>query len=278
VPTSRFQLPLGKRTLVMGILNVTPDSFSDGGDLADPATAVQAGRRMAKEGADILDIGGESTRPGSQAVPLAVEMERVLPVFDQLGKAPPVPLSVDTTKSHVARACLERGARIVNDVSAGRVDPSIVEVAREFDAYLVLMHMQGTPRTMQQNPSYGDVVREVLQFLAERADFAASRGVQRDRIIIDPGIGFGKTLEHNLALLRAVPRLKQLGYPVMIGGSRKAMFKGILGIEDPKQRDGPTAFLTAALAAEGVDIVRVHEVPMNRDAARVGDALRSTTA
>jgi dihydropteroate synthase len=262
----------------MGILNVAPDSFSDGGDLGDPKAAVQAAGRMTTEGADLLDIGGESTRPGSQGVPLNVELERVVPVFDQLGKASRVPLSIDTTKAQVAQACLKRGARMVNDVSAGRADPAVVEVAREFDAYLVLMHMQGTPRTMQERPTYRDVVKEVSQFLAERADFALSRGVARDRIIVDPGIGFGKTLDHNLALLRSVPQLKRLGYPVMVGASRKSMFKAILGIDEPKKRDGPTAFLTTALAAAGVDIVRVHEVALNRDAARVGDALRSTRA
>jgi dihydropteroate synthase len=262
----------------MGIINATPDSFSDGGDLLDPKAAVAAGRTMIQQGADILDIGGESTRPGSNGVSLPVELGRVVPIFDGLAKASGVALSIDTTKAAVARACLERGAVMVNDVSAGRTEPAIFDAARDFGAYLVLMHMKGTPRTMQDNPDYADVVREVCEFLKERAAAAEARGVARDRIIVDPGIGFGKTLEHNLALLRAVPELKRLGYPLMVGASRKSLFKALFGHDRPKDRDAPTASLTAALAAAGVDIVRVHEIPGNLAAARVGDTLRSTKA
>jgi dihydropteroate synthase len=270
----RFELPLGKRTLLMGIVNVTSDSFSDGGDFLDPTLAAGHARRMVAQGADLVDIGGESTRPGSEGVSLRVELDRVLPVFEGLGKDRPVPLSIDTTKSHVARACLERGARLVNDVSAGRTDPALVDAARDFDAYLILMHMKGSPREMQVNPSYADVVGEVVDFLGARAAWAQERGVQKDRIILDPGLGFGKTLEHNLELLRSLPRLRALGYPLMVGASRKSMFKALLGIEDPKKRDAATATLTAYLASQGVDIVRVHEIPWNRDGARLGDALR----
>jgi dihydropteroate synthase len=270
----RFRLPLGERTLLMGVLNVTPDSFSDGGEFEAPDAAAAHAHRLAEEGADIVDIGGESTRPGSTGVSIEDELSRVIPVFERLGKAFPVPTCVDTTKGQVARECLRRGARLVNDISAARRDPAVIDAAREADAYLVLMHMQGSPREMQQNPTYTDVVGEVGAFLKERARFVESRGLPRDRIIIDPGIGFGKTLEHNLALLRAVPEFKGLGYPVLVGASRKSMFKALLGIEDPKARDFPTASLTALLAASGADIVRVHEVARNREAARLGDAMR----
>jgi len=270
----RFELPLGKRTLLMGIVNVTSDSFSDGGEFLDPALAAGRARQMVAQGADLVDIGGESTRPGSEGVSLRVELDRVLPVFERLGKERAIPLSIDTTKSQVARACLEKGARIVNDVSAGRADPAVVDAARDFDAYLILMHMKGVPREMQVNPSYADAVVEVAEFLSARAAWAEGRGVQRDRIILDPGLGFGKTLEHNVHLLRGLPRLKALGYPLLVGASRKSMFKALLGIEDPKKRDAATAALTSYLASQGVDIVRVHEIPWNRDAARLGDALR----
>jgi len=271
---ARLELPLGKRTLIMGIVNVTPDSFSDGGDFLDPDRAAGQAREMASQGADLLDIGGESTRPGSAGVSLQTELSRVVPVFERLQGEPPAPMSIDTTKAKVARACLERGARIVNDVSAGRIDPGVVDAAREFDAYLILMHMKGAPRDMQVNPSYADAVGEVLQFLRERAAWAQERGVARDRIIVDPGLGFGKSLEHNLELLRSLPRLKSLRYPPMVGASRKSLFKALLGIEQPKARDAATATMTTFLASQGVDIVRVHEIPGNRDAARIGDALR----
>lgn len=271
---SGFRLPLGQRTLIMGVLNVTPDSFSDGGDFASTQAAAAHARRLAAEGADLIDIGGESTRPGSKGVSVETELARVVPVFEALGGGLPAALSVDTTKAAVARACLERGATLVNDVSAGRFDPGILDEVAAAGPYLVLMHMQGNPQTMQADPTYKDVVSEVVAFLQERAEAAAARGVARDRIIVDPGIGFGKTLEHNLALLRAVPRLKSLGFPVMVGASRKSLFKALLGLEEPKARDAATAQLTAVLAAQGVDIVRVHEVPSNLRAARLGDSLR----
>ncbi len=271
----RFTLPLGERTLIMGVVNVTPDSFSDGGLFERAAAAAQHSRRLFSEGADIVDIGGESTRPGSSGVSLQEELRRVVPVFDALGKGFPGALSVDTTRMEVARACLARGASMVNDVSAGRTDPEILRAAAAADAYLVLMHMQGTPKEMQKAPHYLDVVKEVSGFLVERAEAAEAEGVGRDRIIIDPGVGFGKTLEHNLALLKALPALKRAGYPVMVGASRKSMFKALFGIEDAAARDGATAQLTAVLAASGVDIVRVHEVPLNRQAAALGDQFRA---
>lgn len=258
----------------MGVVNVTPDSFSDGGDFASAEAAASQAQRLLAEGADIVDIGGESTRPGSRGVTLEAELSRVVPVFDKLKGGPAAALSIDTTKAGVARACLQRGAQIVNDVSAGRLDAGLFGEVAAAGAYLVLMHMKGTPRTMQESPHYADVVGEVLHFLGERAEAAQASGVASDRIIVDPGIGFGKTLEHNLALLRAVPRLKSLGFPVLVGASRKSLFNALSGLQEPKARDEATAQLTAALAAQGVDIVRVHEVPQNLRAARLGDALR----
>ncbi len=258
----------------MGIVNVTPDSFSDGGKFAEARAASRQALKLARQGADIIDIGGESTRPGSKGVSLEEELRRVVPVFERIGGRSSAVLSVDTTKAKVARECLARGAGMVNDVSAGRADPGVVDAAGDAGAYLVLMHMRGRPRDMQENPTYRDVVEEVMTFLQERARDARSRGVRKDRIIVDPGIGFGKTLAHNLALLRSVPRLKKLGYPVLIGASRKSLFKGLLAIEGPADRDAATADLTTYLAACGTDIVRVHEVPGNRIAARLGDGLR----
>lgn len=274
VTKARFTLPLGERTLLMGVVNVTPDSFSDGGKFSETQAAADHARKLAREGADIVDIGGESTRPGAASVPLQEELARVLPVFDALRSGFGAALSVDTSKMEVARACLARGAHIVNDVTAGRADPELMRAAAAADAYLVLMHMQGTPADMQKAPRYDDVVREVCAFLAARADEARAAGVARDRIIIDPGIGFGKTLDHNLALLGAVPDLKRVGYPVLIGASRKSLFKALFALDDPAARDGATAQLTTALAAAGVDILRVHEVPMNKQAAALGDRLR----
>jgi dihydropteroate synthase len=258
----------------MGVVNVTPDSFSDGGDFAKPAAAAAHARKLAKQGAHIIDIGGESTRPGSAPVSEKRELERVLPVFEALGPKFPALLSIDTSKAGVARACLESGAGMVNDVTAGRKDPKVLAAARDAGAYLALMHMQGEPRSMQEAPTYADVVEEVAQFLKERSAAALNAGVARERLLVDPGIGFGKTLEHNLQLLRATPDLRRLGFPLLVGASRKSLFKGLLGIEKAKARDRPTASLSAILAYLGADVLRVHEVRNNLEAARLGFALR----
>ena len=202
------------------------------------------------------------------------ELERVLPVFEALGPKFPAMLSIDTSKAKVARACLESGAGMVNDVTAGCKEPKLLTVARDAGAYLALMHMQGEPRTMQDAPTYSDVVEEVSQFLKDRAAAAQKAGVDRERILLDPGIGFGKTLEHNLQLLRATPDLRRLGFPLMVGASRKSLFKGLLGINDAKARDRPTASLSALLAYLGADVLRVHEVKHNLEAASLGFALR----
>ena len=266
------------RTLIMGILNVTPDSFSDGGQFFDIAQAVIRGLKVADEGADIIDVGGESTRPGSVAVPLAEELRRVIPVVRTLAERTSCLISVDTTKAIVARAALAAGAHIINDVSAATWDPAMAAVAVEFKAGLVLMHCQGNPQTMQQDPHYTDVVAEVRSYLAARLEALAAAGLTRDHMVVDPGIGFGKTLEHNLALLRHLDQFSALARPILIGVSRKTMLGKLTGREKPEQRlAGGLAALTSAVL-RGARIIRTHDVAASRDAARVADALRSDQA
>lgn len=256
---------------VMGILNVTPDSFSDGGTHLGVAGAVEHGRRLFAEGADIVDVGGESTRPGAEPVPSAVERERVVPVVAAL--AGQGPLSVDTTKAEVARAALEAGATIVNDVSAGSRDPELLPVVAKARAGLVLMHLRGQPRDMQRDPRYDDVVREVAAHLRARARAAWRAGVDPARIALDPGIGFGKLLEHNLRLMRALPELRSLGFPLCLGVSRKS-FLGRLSGEEQAARRGPETLAAVVLAdGLGAEIHRVHEVAPVRAALRVARAL-----
>jgi dihydropteroate synthase len=266
--------PLGVRTLVMGIVNVTPDSFSDGGMLSTTEEAVAHGVQLAADGADILDIGGESTRPGADAVPLDQELARVVPVVTGLAEAAPthVALSVDTRRPDVARAALDAGASIVNDVTAGR-DPAMFDAVRATGAGLVLMHMLGDPATMQDDPRYDDVVADVRDFLAARIGAAVAAGVPRDHVCVDPGLGFGKTLEHNLALLRAIAAFEQLRTPVLVGASRKRFIGELTGVEDPIDRVEGTAGTVAWCAANGVDVVRVHDVLAMARVVRVVDAI-----
>jgi dihydropteroate synthase len=266
--------PLGVRTLVMGIVNVTPDSFSDGGMLSTTEEAVAHGVQLAADGADILDIGGESTRPGADAVPLDQELARVVPVVTGLAEAAPthVALSVDTRRPDVARAALDAGASIVHDVTAGR-DPAMFDAVRAAGAGLVLMHMLGDPATMQDDPRYDDVVADVRDFLAARIGAAVAAGVPRDHVCVDPGLGFGKTLEHNLALLRAIAAFEQLRTPVLVGASRKRFIGELTGVEDPIDRVEGTAGTVAWCAANGVDVVRVHDVLAMARVVRVVDAI-----
>jgi dihydropteroate synthase len=248
----------------MGIVNVTPDSFSDGGVNLDADTAAAAARRMVAEGAAIVDVGGESTRPGSAGVPLDEELRRVIPVLERLDG---VPVSIDTAKAEVARRALALGAELVNDVTALRGDPELAGVVAESGAYLCLMHMQGEPRTMQVEPRYDDVAREVASFLEERLRFAVDAGIPEERICLDPGIGFGKTVEHNFELLRRLHVLLALGRPVVIGFSRKRSLGRLLG--DPDATTGSTAAsVGAAVAAyeRGATILRVHDVREHAEA------------
>jgi len=263
---SLWSLPAGlalRRPWVMGILNVTPDSFSDGGRFASFEAAVARAWQIAREGAQILDLGGQSTRPGSESVPLEEELARVVPVMRELALQDyPLPISVDTSKAAVARACLELGARVINDVTALRGDPEMPALARESGAAVILMHMLGEPRTMQEAPRYGDVVEEVAAFLRERREFAIRAGVAPGRILLDPGIGFGKRLEHNLALLRGVAELRARcgGAPLMIGASRKRFIGELFNGAPVDQRlEGSLAAAGAAIAG-GAEGVRVHDV------------------
>lgn len=261
------------RTHVMGIVNVTPDSFSDGGKFAQTGAAVEHGLRLVEEGADILDIGGESTRPGAVPVTLDEELARVIPVIERLRAATPVPLSIDTTKAEVARQAVAAGAEIINDVTALTADPAMAAVAVASGAGVVLMHMIGTPRTMQDNPQYGDVVAEVGEYLSGRLRAAEAAGIDAERIVLDPGIGFGKSFEHNLELLRRLKELLALGRPLLVGPSRKAFIGRILGGLPPEARvEGTAAVVTAAILA-GARVMRVHDVKAIVRAARVADAL-----
>jgi dihydropteroate synthase len=256
----------------MGVLNVTPDSFSDGGEHLEPDVAVSAARRMFQDGAAIVDIGGESTRPGSDGVSVDEELRRVLPVLERLQGE--VPVSIDTAKGEVARRALELGAELVNDVTAFRSDPALAEICAEHDAYVCLMHMQGEPRTMQLEPRYDDVAGEVTAFLEERMAFAVEHGVREDRICLDPGIGFGKTVEHNVELLCRLDVLLGLGRPILIGFSRKSSLGRLAG--DPQATTGPLgASVAAAVAAyeRGATILRVHDVREHVDALAVARAL-----
>jgi dihydropteroate synthase len=257
----------------MGIVNTTPDSFSDGGRIMGPASALEHARRLVSEGADLLDLGGESSRPGSVPVPVGEELRRVIPAVAAVAAELAVPISVDTTKAEVARQALEAGAAIINDISALSADPEMPHLVAETGAGVVLMHMQGVPQTMQVEPTYEDVVREVYDFLARRVEWAEARGIPRDRIAIDPGIGFGKTLDHNLAILRNLARFDTLGCVLLIGTSRKGFLGRITG-RGPHQR--ATASVVSSLAAclAGARVVRVHDVAPMVDAIKVWTEVR----
>jgi dihydropteroate synthase len=265
---------IGARPLVMGIVNVTPDSFSDGGQHFTTDAAVEHALRLVAEGADILDIGGESTRPGSRPVPVEEELSRVIPVVRRLVAQTRVPISVDTTKAAVARPALEAGAAIVNDVTAGRGDPDMIGVVAKFEAGLVLMHMQGTPETMQLNPAYDNVVSEVFEFLQGRVQFCIDAGIRQDRLAIDPGIGFGKTFEHNMVLLRDLGELTRIGRPVVLGVSRKGMLGQITGRPRAERVAASLAAACYCASHGAAHVLRVHDVAPTVDAAKVIAAVR----
>ncbi len=264
--------PLGPAR-VMGILNVTPDSFSDGGTWFDERRALEHGLGMLTEGADLVDVGGESSRPGAQPIPAEVEIERVLPVIAGLARDGRAAISIDTTKASVARAALQAGASVVNDVSAGRNDPELLALVREHGAGLILMHMQGTPNDMQRAPRYQDVVREVLAELRARARAAWQAGIDPACIALDPGLGFGKELEHNLELMRGLPELRSLGFPLCLGASRKSFLGRLSGEERPAARAAETTAAVALGAFLGAEIHRVHEVAPARAALSLARAL-----
>ncbi len=257
------------RPAIVGILNLTPDSFSDGGRYADVAAALDHAHRMVAEGADAIDVGGESTRPGAGRVEPAEQIRRVVPVLEALAAEVDVPISIDTTSATVAEAALEAGASILNDVSAGLEDGRMFGLAAERATPIILMHKQGDPATMQAAPTYQDVVAEVGRFLTARRDAAVAAGISPERIVLDPGIGFGKTTQHNLALLGGLSDLVALGQPVMLGTSRKRFIGEICSLEDPVDRVAGTVATTAMGVAAGVQLFRVHDVGPNRQAADV---------
>ncbi|HEV7223290.1 MAG TPA: dihydropteroate synthase [Pirellulales bacterium] len=255
--TRRLELP--RRPLVMGVVNVTPDSFSDGGRFDSPAAAVEQGLRLIEQGADLLDVGGESTRPYAEAVAAEEELRRVIPVVAELSRRAAVPISIDTSKARVAREAVNAGAEIINDITALAGDPAMPEVARETRAGVCAMHMQGTPQTMQDNPSYADVVAEVLAYLRERRRWLVAAGIDPERLALDPGIGFGKTHQHNLTLLSHCDRFHELGSPLVVGPSRKGFIAKILQ-DKQADRTAGTIGVALSLASQGVQILRVHDV------------------
>jgi len=269
-------LDLSAQTLIMGVLNVTPDSFSDGGEFFTTDKAVEQGKRMAAEGAQIIDVGGESTRPGSEGVSVDEELARVLPVITKLRESIPAFISIDTSKATVASAALDAGASIINDVTGGRGDPKMFALAAERKVALILMHMQGTPRTMQAAPRYDDVVREVAYFFRQQYDRVLQCGGDAMAVAFDPGIGFGKTVEHNLALLANLERLRIDDRPLVVGVSRKSSLGKMIGSNAMEDRLAPTVAFTALLRERGANVLRVHDVKENMAALRVTEALLKT--
>lgn len=266
------QLSFGQRTLIMGVLNVTPDSFSDGGSYLGVAAAISHAMEMVEDGADAIDIGGESSRPGASPASTEEELARVLPVVEGLVDGISVPISIDTCKSEVARRVLEIGAHIVNDITALQGDAEMAKVVAEMNAGVILMHMRGTPRTMQNSPVYDDVVSEVSSWLQCRIEEAETKGISPDHIVVDPGIGFGKTVDHNLEILRRLDEFRRLNKPVLIGTSRKSFIGKILDLPVSDRMEGTAATVTWAIA-HGADMIRVHDVKAMRRVARMTDAL-----
>ncbi|MBW1781568.1 MAG: dihydropteroate synthase [Deltaproteobacteria bacterium] len=266
-------LDLSQRTHVMGVLNVTPDSFSDGGRYFETDKAVEHGLQMARDGADIIDIGGESTRPYSEAVSVAEEMDRVIPVIEALRKEIATPISIDTCKARVAQAALKAGASIINDISALRFDPEMTQTAAQAGVPVILMHMKGTPGDMQKNPVYDNLIQELLDFLQDAIDRCEAAGIPRDLTVVDPGIGFGKTFDHNLNIIRDLSRFQGLKRPVLIGPSNKAFIGHILKRE-PDERDTGSMAAVAAGVMNGAHMVRVHHVKKAVETVKIIDAVK----
>ena len=276
VRCKKGDLNLSKRTHIMGVINVTPDSFSDGGFFFDPNRAIAHALKLVDEGADIIDIGGETTRPGSKPITAETEISRVIPVIERLAPKIDVPISIDTYKSLVAERAIEAGAEIINDISALNFDPKMAEIASRHDVPVVLMHIKGTPENMQQNPCYVSVISEIIEYLKDSIEMAEKAGIDPHKIIIDPGIGFGKSLDdgHNLKIINRLSEFKSLGKPILVGPSRKAFIGKILNA-DVTQREEGTAAAVSAAVLNGANIVRVHNVGMIRKVVRVIDAIKN---
>ena len=277
-----YDMEFGRQTCIMGVVNVTPDSFSDGGNFFTSDAAVAQGEKLAADGADILDIGGESTRPFSEPIPDDEEIRRVIPVIENLAKRLSIPISIDTMKAAVARRALEAGAAMINDISALRFDPDMAAVAKAFDTPVVLMHMLGDPKTMQKSPSYDDLIFEIRNFLEEAIRRAEGQGISKSKLIIDPGIGFGKTVSHNLLLINHLAAFASLEVPILIGPSRKAFIRKLLKNEQSEDisADSPiveigTQAAVAAAVLRGAHIVRVHDVANTRATIRILDAMKA---
>jgi dihydropteroate synthase len=271
---SNFCLDFSKKTYIMGILNVTPDSFSDGGLYLDKSSAIEKAYRMVKEGADIIDIGGESTRPGSESITIDEELRRTIPVIGALTKEIKVPISIDTYKSEVAKAALDAGASMVNDISGLRFDPRMAEVVSKYKVPVVIMHIKGTPKDMQQNPVYEALIPEMMDYLRGSISIAIRSGISEDKIIIDPGIGFGKTSEHNLEIINKLWEFTSLEKPILIGPSRKAFIGKILGDAPVTQRLEGTAAAIAISIMNGANMIRVHDIKEMAGVAKVVDAVK----
>ena len=264
---------LSQRTYIMGILNVTPDSFFDGGKFFNVDEAVERGVKMAEEGADIIDIGGESTRPGSESISLEEELSRVIPVIEGLSKEIEVPISIDAYKSIVVKKALDSGASMINDISALRFDPEMKKIAAQYKVPIVLMHIKGTPKNMQENPYYDDVMKEISFYLKESITIAKDSGIEEDKIIIDPGIGFGKRLEDNLDILKNLSMLKSLGKPILVGPSRKSFIGKVLDLPPEERLEGSLGALAVAIL-NGANLVRVHDVKESSRVAKLVDAIK----
>ncbi len=261
----------GKKTYIMGILNVTPDSFFDGGKYSNLENALKQAEKMINDGADIIDIGGESTRPGSEHVTVAEELERVLPVIEKI-KNIGVPISIDTTKAIVAEQAVKLGAKIINDISGLTFDPEMVKVVAKTNTYTVIMHIKGNPKNMQLNPSYNDLIGEIKEFFQKNIALALEHNISKNKIILDPGIGFGKTVEHNLEILRNLGLFKDIGFPLLLGTSRKSFITKISGVPIEERLEGSIATAVTGVAA-GVDILRVHDVKETKRAIMIADAI-----
>jgi dihydropteroate synthase len=270
---SDYTLELGRRTYIMGVLNVTPDSFSDGGIYLQRDKAIEHGLSMARDGADIIDVGGESTRPYSEKISSDEELDRVIPVIQALRKNLRIPISIDTCKADVARQALKAGASIINDISALRFDPEMISVAAEAGVPVILMHMQGTPRDMQANPTYENLIPEILDFLKGAMDRGVAGGLKKDMIIVDPGIGFGKTFDHNLQIIRELAQFNALERPILLGPSNKAFIGHILD-KEPHDRDTGSMAAVAAGVLNGAHIVRVHNVKKTMETVKMIDAIK----
>lgn len=277
----RYRLDLGYRTLIMGVLNITPDSFSDGGEFFNPSAAVAQAEKMVAEGADIIDIGGESTRPLSDSVPENEELRRVIPVIEAIAPTVTIPISIDTQKAAVAKSALKAGASIINDISALNNDPAMGPLAAKNGVPLILMHMKGAPKTMQKAPHYDDLVGEISAFLKTAAEKAKADGIAREQIILDPGIGFGKTFAHNFEILNRLDEFKAMGFPLLAGASRKAFIRHTVNTAEekdisPQHPNVIAGSLSASVVAalNGAAIIRVHDVAPTRAALQVADAIR----